>query len=99
MHGARDTVDHTGVSATATPRRWSAEATAIVAVGASLLIALAALLAPLRADVRDLRGEVSAIRAGVAALSDRVAHLGERVEGALSGPYRLSNPTPETDQP
>ena len=61
------------------PRRWwSAETTAIVAVGATLLLALFALLAPLRTDVREMRGEMRA-------LSERVA----RIEGALSGPYRL----------
>ncbi len=71
------------------PRRWwSAETTAIVAVGATLLLALFALLAPLRADVRDLRSDVADVRRDLHALTERVA----RIEGALSGPYRLPAP-------
>ena len=71
---------------TSTPsRRWSTEATAIVAVGVSLLVALAALLAPLRSDVGSLRSEVAEVRRDLHSLSERVA----RIEGALAGPYRL----------
>ncbi|MDD9988474.1 MAG: hypothetical protein OXQ31_19515 [Spirochaetaceae bacterium] len=81
-----------GATAPASRRWWSAETTASVAVGATLLLALFALIAPLRADVRDLRAElrteVAAIRADLHALSERVA----RIEGALSGPYRLLAP-------
>lgn len=73
--------------ATVPVRRWSVEATASAAVGASLLIALAALLVPLRADVRELRGDVHA-------LAERVA----RIEGALTGPYRLPPPAPEAGE-
>ena len=81
-----------GASADTVPvRRWSVEATAIAAIGASLL---AALLVPLRADVRELRGDVAQVRAAVHALAERVA----RIEGALTGPYRLPPPAPEADQ-
>lgn len=70
----------------------STEAIAIVGAAVGLLAVLVPLLLSIRADVAELRRDLHA-------LAERVA----RIEGALAGPWRPANgtpnPTPSTQPP